>query len=121
MFCFVVFQDSKDIVLLSSEPMASEEKFLVICIIAHINIVLTLLFNNDAIWIPCGLFSCLFCLIIFGIIFFFLECWFFLLLVRVLADQINPIRDQINSWLGYSTSGSSSFLGLSLTEISENL
>lgn len=85
--CFVlffVFQDSKDIVLLSSEPMVSEEKFLVICIIGHINIVLTLLFDNDAIWIPCGLFSCLFCLIIFGIIFFFwsvgffccqLECW----------------------------------------------
>lgn len=97
--------------------MLSEEKFTVICVIAHIKIVLTFLLDNDDIWIPQGLFYYLFCLTIFGII-FFLECWVFLLLGKVLDDQIHLISGQINSWLGYSMFGMPSnvlALRLSLT------
>lgn len=48
------FQDSKDIVLLSSEPTVSDEKFTIICIIVPINTILKFLFHNANIWIPCG-------------------------------------------------------------------
>lgn len=41
----------------------------------------------------------------------------FLLLRRGLADHINPIRDQINSWLDYSALERPSLLGLSLSDI----